>query len=200
MAIVATRLRLPDRRIAARASTCPARALLDRRASRCFVLLATLGGHDLPWRSAGTIALAVGGVAARRRASSRASGGRREPVLPLRLFADPVMRAVGRHQLHQRAAALVRAVLRARCSCRRCRGPARRARAWCWCRSCSAPRPARWVTGRLVARTGRYRAWPITGSVLMTVAVAAAALPRPRLARGRGRRHRPPARAPARAS
>ena len=28
------------------------------------------------------------------------------------------------------------------------------------------------VTGRLVARTGRYRAWPIIGSVLMAVAVA----------------------------
>ena len=56
------------------------------------MLLATLGGHDLPWRSAGTIALAFGVVAlalafvARERRAP-------EPVLPLRLFADPVMRA-----------------------------------------------------------------------------------------------------------
>ena len=92
IAIVATRLRLPDRRDRARAR--PGRA---RRCSppalALFVLLATLGGHDLPWGSAGTIALAAAAwscsaVAVR---APRAPGP--EPVLPLRLFADPVMRA-----------------------------------------------------------------------------------------------------------
>jgi predicted MFS family arabinose efflux permease len=134
------------------------------------VLLATLGGHELAWGSPGTLALAatavvlgVGFFARERRAP--------EPVLPLRLFADPVMRASA--GVNFTSGLLL------------------------WCGIFFVPlfvqevvglSPSRsgvilvplmfgaaagtLVTGRLVARHGRYRAWPITGSVLMTVAVA----------------------------
>ena len=166
-AIVATRLRLPERRVQHSLDLLGGALLTVGLA--LFVLLATLGGHDFPWRSARTLGsggavvlLLVAFVARERRVA--------EPVLPLRLFADPVMRASAGINFTsglllwcglffvplfvQEVAGIER----------------RRARAWSWSRSCSAPPPAPGSTGRLVARNGRYRAWPIIGSMLMTLA------------------------------
>jgi len=134
-----------------------------------FVLLATLGGHEIPWGSTRAIAAATGlvglGILFVRR-ERRAP----EPVLPLSLFANPVLRAAA--GINFTSGLLL------------------------WCGIFFVPQfvqqvrevsPTRsglvlmplmfgaalgtLVTGRLVARSGRYRAWPITGGVLMTVAM-----------------------------
>jgi EmrB/QacA subfamily drug resistance transporter len=167
-AIIATNLHLPHRRIP-HALDVAGSALLTAGLA-CVVLLATLGGHDLAWTSSAAIALAAGivvlGVAFVVRESHA-----REPVLPLRLLTNPVMRvAIG---INLTSGMLL------------------------WCGIFFVPlfvqevlglSPARsgtllvplmfgaafgtLVTGRLIERSGRYRAWPIVGSVLMTAGVA----------------------------
>jgi EmrB/QacA subfamily drug resistance transporter len=165
--VVATRLTVPYRRVEHALDVAGAALLTTGLA--VVVLLATLGGHELPWTSPGTLALAVAAVAlgvgffARERRAA-------EPVLPLRLFTDPVMRASA--GVNFTSGLLL------------------------WCGLFFVPlfvqevvglSPSRsglvlvplmfgaaagtLVTGRLVARNGRYRAWPIVGSVMMTVAV-----------------------------
>ena len=95
----------------------------------------------------------------------------REPVLPLRLLTDPVMRASAGINFTSGllfwcglffVPLFVQDVLGASAS-----------------RSGAVLVPVMFgaaagtlITGRLVARTGRYRPWPITGAVLMTVAMA----------------------------
>ena len=167
-AIVSTRLRLPYRRVP-HAIDWSGSALLTSGLA-LFVLLATLGGHEIPWGSAraiaagaGVVVLAVLFVRRERRA--------REPVLPLSLFANPVLRVAA--GINFTSGLLL------------------------WCGIFFVPQlvqqalgvsPTRsglvlmplmfgaafgtLVTGRLVARTGRYRTWPIAGSVLMAVAMA----------------------------
>ena len=165
--IVARRLRLPYRRIAHALDWSGAALLTSGLA--LFVLLATLGGNEIPWRSGpgaaliGLVLLLGWGFVARERRAQ-------EPVLPLTLFANPVMRAAA--GINFTSGLLL------------------------WCGIFFVPQfvqqvreisPTRsglvlmplmfgaalgtLVTGRLVARSGRYRIWPITGGVLMTVAM-----------------------------
>ncbi len=166
-AIVSARLRLAYRRVP-HAIDWSGSVLLTSGLA-LFVVLATLGGHEIPWRSTRAIAATLGLLALAAlfvRRERRAP----EPVLPLRLFADPVMRAAS-------GVNLTSGLL-------------------LWCGIFFVPQlvqqvhgvtPTRsglvlmplmfgaalgtLVTGRLVARTGRYRSWPITGGVLMTVAM-----------------------------
>jgi EmrB/QacA subfamily drug resistance transporter len=166
-AIVATKLQLAYRRIP-HAIDWSGSVLLTGGLS-LFVVLATLGGHEIPWGSAralgagaGLALISVLFVRRERRAP--------EPVLPLALFRNPVLRvATG---INFTSGLLL------------------------WCGIFFVPQfvqqvrevsPTRsglvlmplmfgaalgtLVTGRLVARTGRYRTWPIAGSVLMTVAM-----------------------------
>ncbi len=191
--IVAIRLRLPYRRIPHALDIAGAALLTSGLA--LFVLLATLGGHEIPWRSPRAIALIalvllLGGLFVRR--ERRAA----EPVLPLVLFRNAVVRASA--GINFTSGLLL------------------------WCGIFFVPQfvqqvreisPTRsglvlmplmfgaafgtLVTGRLVARSGRYRAWPITGGVLMTIAMVllasldpqlVAALRRPVVAAPRHRR------------
>jgi EmrB/QacA subfamily drug resistance transporter len=170
--IVATNLRLPYRRV--RHSLDIGGAVLLTAGLACLVLLATLGGHDIAWTSFGAIALAVGVVVLGVAFIARESRAR-EPVLPPRLVANPVMRvAMG---INLTSGMLL------------------------WCGIFFVPlfvqevlglSPARsgtllvplmfgaafgtLVTGRLIERSGRYRAWPIVGSVMMTAGAGLLAL------------------------
>lgn len=166
-AIVGARLRLPYRRIAHALDWSGAVLLTSGLA--LFVLLATLGGREIPWGSAraaaliGLVALLGGLFVARERRA-------REPVLPLSLFGNPVMRAAA--GINFTSGLLL------------------------WCGIFFVPQfvqqvrevsPTRsglvlmplmfgaalgtLITGRLVARSGRYRIWPITGGLLMTAAM-----------------------------
>lgn len=165
--IVTTKLRLPYRRIPHAIDWSG--SLLLTSGLALFVLLATLGGREIPWASpraaaagAGLLLIAPLFVRRERRAP--------EPVLPLRLFANPVVRVAV--SVNFTSGLLL------------------------WCGIFFVPQfvqqvrevsPTRsglvlmplmfgaalgtLVTGRLVARTGRYRMWPITGGVLMTSAM-----------------------------
>lgn len=145
-------------------------AVLLTAALAALVVLATRAGHGLPWRSfeATALGLALVGltcafVAVERRAA--------EPVLPLWLLREPVMRAaVG---INFTSGLLL----------------------WCalffvplFLQEVLAVTPTRsglvlmplmfgaalgtLITGRFVERSGRYRAWPIAGGLLASVGVA----------------------------
>ncbi|MEQ1786336.1 MAG: MDR family MFS transporter [Acidimicrobiales bacterium] len=165
--IVATKLQLPYRRIP-HAIDWTGSALLTGGLS-LFVVLATLGGHEIPWGSARAIG-AGAGLALISVLFVRRERRAPEPVLPLTLFRNPVLRVAA--GINFTSGLLL------------------------WCGIFFVPQfvqqvrevsPTRsglvlmplmfgaalgtLVTGRLVARTGRYRTWPIAGSVLMTVAM-----------------------------
>lgn len=165
--IVATRLRLPYRRIAHALDWAGAALITSGLA--LFVLLATLGGNEIPWQSATTAAL-IGLVALLAWLFVARERKAQEPVLPLTLFTNPVMRAAA--GINFTSGLLL------------------------WCGIFFVPQfvqqvreisPTRsglvlmplmfgaalgtLVTGRLVARSGRLRVWPITGGVLMTIAM-----------------------------
>lgn len=165
--IVATKLRLPYRRVPHVIDWAGSALLTSGLA--LFVLLATLGGNEIAWRSVPAIA-ALAGLVVMGTLFVRQERRAPEPVLPLRLFANPVLRVAA-------GVNLTSGLL-------------------LWCGIFFVPQfvqqvlevsPTRsglvlmplmfgaalgtLVTGRLVVRTGRYRQWPIVGSVLMTVAV-----------------------------
>jgi EmrB/QacA subfamily drug resistance transporter len=166
MAIVATRLRIPERRVEHRLDLLGGALLTSGLA--LFVLLATLGGHDLPWGSPGTLALAaavvvlaVAFIARERRAP--------EPVLPLRLFADPVMRAAAGINFTS-GLLLWCGLFFVPLFVQEVSGTSASSSGVVLVPLMFGAAAGTWATGRLVARHGRYRAWPIIGSVLMTVA------------------------------
>jgi EmrB/QacA subfamily drug resistance transporter len=166
--IVATRLRIPYKRIP-HALDLAGSALLTSGLA-VLVLLATLGGHDLPWRSPGTVALALGGVAlavgfvARERRAP-------EPVLPLRLFANPVLRAAAGINFTS-GLLLWCGIFFVPLFVQEVSGVSASSSGVVLVPLMFGAAFGTLVTGRLVARNGRYRAWPIVGSVMMTVAVA----------------------------
>jgi EmrB/QacA subfamily drug resistance transporter len=168
LAIVLTNVHLPRRFVEHRLDY--AGALLLVAALSCLVLLATLGGVNFGWTSPTALALAaglVGLVALFVRRERRAA----EPVLPLDLLANPVMRA--------------------------CAGINLTSGLLLWCGIFFVPlflqevlgvSPTRsglvlmplmfgaafgtLISGRVVERTGRYRPWPIAGGVTMLAGVA----------------------------
>ena len=165
--IVTTRLRLPYRRIPHAIDWSG--SLLLTSGLALFVLLATLGGHEIPWASlrataagAGLLLIAYLFVRQERRAP--------EPVLPLRLFANPVLRVA--------AGVNFTSGLLLWCGIFFVPQFVQQVRDVSPTRSGLVLMPLMFgtalgtlVTGRLVARTGRYRTWPIAGGVLMTTAM-----------------------------
>ena len=142
-----------------------------RRARSRVVLLTTAGGRSIAWASPEAAALLVGivvlaGLFVRRERSAA------EPFVPIRLFTNSVVRVVERPELHQRPALLLRHLLPAGVPPGGPRASARRSRACCSSRSWPRPRSRRCSRGGGWRRTGRYKVWPIAGSVLMTVGVA----------------------------
>jgi EmrB/QacA subfamily drug resistance transporter len=165
--IIATQLHVPYRRLP-HAIDWLGSALLGS-ALACFIVLTSLGGRDFAWLSGRTAAflvaiaaLAIAFLAWERRAA--------EPVLPLRLFEDSVIRVTG--VLNWTSGLLL------------------------WCGIFFVPLYMQEVhgvsptksglvltpvmfgaaagtgfSGRLVERTGRVRAWPIYGAALMLAGV-----------------------------
>ena len=170
--IVWTRLRLPYRRVAHAIDWSGSILLTSGLA--LFVLLATLGGREIPWASGRAVAAGVG-LAVLAFLFVRRERRAPEPVLPLTLFANPVLRTAA--GINFTSGMLL------------------------WCGIFFVPQLAQevlgvgptrsglvlmplmfgaafgtLVTGRLVARTGRYRAWPIVGSAVMSLAMALLAM------------------------
>ena len=172
LAIVVGNLHVPRRRVERHLDYAGAGLLTA--ALSCLVLLATLGGVDFGWTSpralvlgAGMVGLAVAFVRWERRAV--------EPILPLHVLTDPVMRAVA--AINTASGMLL------------------------WCGIFFVPlflqevldvSPTRsglmltplmfgaafgtLVTGRIVERTGWYRTWPIAGGAVMIAGTALLAL------------------------
>jgi EmrB/QacA subfamily drug resistance transporter len=165
--IVATRLRLPYRRIP-HAIDWPGSVLLTTGLA-LFVLLATLGGREVPWTSVQAVTAGAGLVVLTHlfvRRERRAP----EPVLPLQLFANPVLRVA--------AGVNFTSGLLLWCGIFFVPQFVQQVREVSPTRSGLVLMPLMFgaalgtlVTGRLVARTGRYRTWPIAGGVLMTAAM-----------------------------
>lgn len=166
-AVVATKLRLPYRRIP-HAIDWSGSVLLTGGLS-LFVVLATLGGHEIPWGSARALG-AGAGLALISVLFVRREHRAPEPVLPLALFRNPVLRAA--------TAINFAAGLLLWCGIFFIPQFVQQVREVSPTRSGLVLMPLMFgaalgtlVTGRLVVRTGRYRTWPIAGSVLMTVAM-----------------------------
>lgn len=165
--IVTTKLRLPYRRVPHAIDWSG--SLLLTSGLALFVLLATLGGREIPWASlraaaAGACLLVIAHLFVRR--ERRAP----EPVLPLRLFANPVLRVA--------AGVNFTSGLLLWCGIFFVPQFVQQVREVSPTRSGLVLMPLMFgaalgtlVTGRLVARTGRYRTWPIAGGVLMTTAM-----------------------------
>ena len=166
-AIVVTALHLPPRRV--RHSLDIAGAIYLTTGLGCLVLVASLGGHDIGWTSA-SMALLVGLVVVLAVLFVRCERRAPEPVLPFRLFANPVIRVTS--GLNLTSGMLL------------------------WCGIFFVPlfvqevrdlSPTRsgllltplmfgaafgtLVSGKRVARTGSYRIWPITGSLMCGLAI-----------------------------
>lgn len=167
MAIVVFGLHIPYRRVP-HALDWPGSVLLAG-ALACLVLVATLGGNDLPWASPGLVGLVAAMVALAALFVVREQRAA-EPVLPLAMLRGRVMRV--------------------------CVGVNFASGLLLWCGIFFVPlfvqevrgvTPTRagfvlmplmfgaafgtLVAGRGVARDGRYRIWPRAGSILMLVGV-----------------------------
>ena len=138
--IVATRLRLPYRRIPHALDWAGAALLTSGLA--LFVLLATLGGHEIPWRSPRAIALIalvvlLGGLFVRR--ERRAP----EPVLPLAPLPQRGGAGVAPASTSPAASCSGAGSSSSPSSCSRCGRSAPPGQDSSSCRSCSAPPSAR---------------------------------------------------------
>src|SRR5918997_495555 len=162
--IVTTRLRLPYRRIPHAIDWSG--SLLLTSGLALFVLLATLGGHEIPWASL-QAAAAGGGLLLIAYLFVRRERRAPEPVLPLHLFANPVLRVA--------AGVNFTSGLLLWCGIFFVPQFVQQVRDVSPTRSGLVLMPLMFgtalgtlVTGRLVARTGRYRTWPIAGGSPMT--------------------------------
>ncbi|MGQ0802624.1 MAG: MDR family MFS transporter [Actinomycetota bacterium] len=167
LAIVSTTLHLPDKRIP-HAIDFAGGALLTG-ALTSGVVLVSAGGEDLAWTSpasfalgAGAIGLGVLFVARQRRAP--------EPVVPLRLFADRVVRVVLALNLTS-GILLFCGIFFLPVFLQEVAGVSPLVSGLLLAPTMFGAAFGTLVAGRRVERVGRYRYWPIAGSVLMTIGV-----------------------------
>jgi EmrB/QacA subfamily drug resistance transporter len=163
MLIVATRLRLPYRRVA-HALDWPG-SLLLASALACLVLVATLGGREVPWGSgrmvallAAMAALVVGFVLREQRAP--------EPVLPLRLLGDPVMRVCTAVNFTS-GLLLWCGIFFIPLFVQEVRGVTPTRAGFVLMPLMFGAAAGTLIAGRRVERSGAYRTWPFSGSILM---------------------------------
>jgi EmrB/QacA subfamily drug resistance transporter len=166
--IIVTKLRLPYRRIPHAIDWLGSATLTSGLA--CLVLVATLGGRELPWRSARLVGLVAAAIVLgtvfvwhERRA--------KEPVLPLRIIGDRVMRVcVGIN--FTSGLLLWCAIFFVPLFVQEVRGITPTRAGFVLMPLMFATACGTLVSGRRVERTGRYRIWPLSGSVLMLCGMA----------------------------
>jgi EmrB/QacA subfamily drug resistance transporter len=161
--IVVTRLKLPYRRVP-HALDWPG-SLLLASALACLVLIATLGGTDVPWGS-GRMALLVVGLVGLTVLFVLREQRAPEPVLPLGLLRDPVMRVS--------AAVNFTSGLLLWCGIffiplfvQEVRGVTPTRAGFVLMPLMFGAAAGTLIAGRRVERSGAYRTWPFTGSILM---------------------------------
>jgi EmrB/QacA subfamily drug resistance transporter len=165
LAIIGFGLHLPYRRIPHAIDYLGSALLVG--ALTCLVLLVSGGGESWAWASFATAALAVGALglgglflARQRRAP--------EPVLPLRLFADRVTRATLPINFGS-GFVLLCGVFFLPVFLQEVAGVSPFESGLLLAPMMFGAAIGTLVAGRRVERTGRYRRWPVIGSVLMTV-------------------------------
>jgi len=167
LAIVALTLHVPYRRIP-HAIDYAGGALLTGALTGAVVVVSA-GGEDLAWTSPAIFALGAGAlvlgmlfVARQRRA--------REPVVPLRLFADRVVRVVLGLNLTS-GILLFCGIFFLPVFLQEVAGVSPLVSGLLLAPTMFGAAFGTLVAGRRVERVGRYRYWPIAGSVLMTIGV-----------------------------
>jgi EmrB/QacA subfamily drug resistance transporter len=165
LAIISTRLHLPVKRERARIDVLGA-ALLGG-ALIAILLLTTWGGRQYAWASPEIIGLAVaavvlllGFVAQERRTA--------EPILPLRLFREPVFNVVA-VVLFLTTCAFFAAIVFLPLFLQRVTGASAVESGLLLLPMLLAGTTSTAVIGRVVTRTGRYKAFPAIGLGLMSV-------------------------------
>jgi EmrB/QacA subfamily drug resistance transporter len=168
MTIVATTLHLPYRRVPHAVDFSGAALLVGALSS--LVLLVSGGGESWPWWSATTAWLAIGAVllgglfVMRQRAAP-------EPVLPLRLFANPIVRAINPINFFS-GMILLCAIFFLPVFLQEVAGVSPFESGLLLSPMMFGAAVGTLVAGRRVEQTGRYRRWPIVGSLLMTLGIA----------------------------
>jgi EmrB/QacA subfamily drug resistance transporter len=163
MAVVAFKLTLPYRRVP-HALDWPGSVLLAS-ALACLVLIATLGGTEVPWgsaRMAGLVVALVVLAALFVRREQRAP----EPVLPLRLLNDAVMR-VSVAVNFASGLLLWCGIFFIPLFVQEVRGVTPTRAGFVLMPLMFGAAAGTLVAGRRVERSGAYRTWPFAGSILM---------------------------------
>lgn len=135
----------------------------------CVVALATLGGNELPWDSVGAIGFAAA-IAVLFTLFVLREQRAREPVLPLDLFRNRVVRVSAGINLTS-GLLLWCGIFFIPLFLQEVRGVSPTRSGIVLVPLMFGAAFGTLVTGRLVARSGRYRAWPIAGSALMALGV-----------------------------
>jgi EmrB/QacA subfamily drug resistance transporter len=166
--IVATTLHLPSRRIPHSIDYLGSALLIGTLSS--LVLLVSGGGESWAWWSPTTVVLAIavvglGGLFVRRQRRAP------EPVLPLRLFANPIARVVNPINFAS-GAVLMCGVFFLPVFLQEVGGVSPFQSGLLLAPMMFGAAIGTLIAGRRVEQTGRYRRWPIIGSLLMTIGVA----------------------------
>ncbi len=167
LTVVAVHLRVPYRRVPHRLDW-PG-SLLLASALACLVLIATLGGNEVPWASGRMAVLVVGLVGLTVLFVLREQRAP-EPVLPLSLLADPVIRVSAAVNLTS-GLLIWCGIFFVPLFVQEVRGLTPTRAGFVLMPLMFGAAVGTLVAGRRVERSGAYRTWPITGSVLMLVGV-----------------------------
>jgi EmrB/QacA subfamily drug resistance transporter len=165
LAVISSALHLPVQRAQARIDYLGA-ALLGG-AITCVLLATTWGGQQYAWNSAEIVGLAAAAVvllwafvAQERRAP--------EPILPLRLFRDPVFEVVAL-VLFLTTCAFFAAIVFMPLFLQIVTGASATSSGLLLLPLLLAAAASTAVSGRLISRTGRYKVFPVAGLALMAV-------------------------------
>ena len=165
IALTASTLRLPGRRAGNVRIDYLGSALLAAGLT-CLLLVTTWGGTQYAWGSAevlglgaATVALLVGFVARERRAP--------EPIMPLRLFRDPVFDVVSA-TLFLTLLAFFAVVVFMPIHFQAVTGASATQSGLLLLPMLLSGLASTAVSGRIISRTGRYKVFPVTGLALMT--------------------------------
>ncbi len=135
-----------------------------------LLLLASWGGQELPWRSPvilGLAAVALASVVALVPVERRAA----EPIIPLRLFREPVF-TIGSALTFLVAAGMFGAIVFLPTFLQIASGVSATASGFTLLPLMSALLVATTVSGRLITRWGRYKAFPVLGTALLLAGFA----------------------------
>ncbi|MFL5841798.1 MAG: MDR family MFS transporter [Thermoleophilaceae bacterium] len=165
LAVITTSLHLPAERRPARIDY--AGAALLAAALTCILLVTTWGGREYAWNSAEVLGLGAAGlallaafVAQERRAA--------EPILPLRLFREPVFVVVAA-ALFLTTLAFFAAIVFVPVFLQIVTGASATRSGVLLLPLLLAATASTTISGRIISRTGRYKAFPVAGLAVMAI-------------------------------